>query len=160
MNIGDIASGIYYTDFDDTGTAPTLTSISGWLSAHVGDLNSLIYMSYDPTGDFPQEESNIFSALYLCQYYSRQSVSTLKGIGITSADWTSLKEGDTTINRTSRNEIAKTFLSLSKDQRDLLNDLVSRYNIYMSAPRQVAGEDQFYPRPRNWNIAGVNPRDF
>ena len=44
--IGEIATGIYKYDFGEGSTATTVSQISGWLEANVGELNSLIFSCF------------------------------------------------------------------------------------------------------------------
>ena len=146
-NFGDIATGIFDDEFDaDTGYA-TVGSISGWLEANVGLLNTRIYSSYSgsgdfvtPTGNFKFEEEAIFKQLYLKNFYVKKVRSVLRGID-NSVDFISLREGDSMITRTNKNEIAKTYKSLSNDAEANLKDLISQYNLYNAKPLQVAGSD-------------------
>mgnify|MGYP001434405106 CR=1 FL=1 len=66
--------------------------------------------------------------------------SLLKGID-SSVDFISLREGDSMITRTNKNEIAKTYRGLAKDAEEELEKQVYAYNYYQAQPRQVAGTD-------------------
>ena len=84
---GDIATGIFVDEFDsDTGYA-TVVSISGWLEANVGLLNTRIYSSFSgsgnfimETGSFKFEEEAIYKQLYLRHFYTKKTRSVLRGI--------------------------------------------------------------------------------
>jgi hypothetical protein len=52
-----------------------------------------------------------------------------------------LREGDTAITRTNKNELAKTYRTLANDAMQELDKLITSYTIYQAAPLQVAGED-------------------
>jgi hypothetical protein len=145
MNIGEIATNIYNSEFSGISGAPNVSSISGWLSGHIGDLNIIIYQNFTPSGEFCQEEAAILESMYLNQYYTKLASTTLKGIGLSSNDWIAIREGDSEIKRSNRNEAAKTYMALAKTQKDNLNELVAKYNIYEASPVQVAGEDGNYP---------------
>ena len=60
---------------------------------------------------------------------------------ISSVDFLSLREGDTVITRTNKNELAKTYRGLANDAREEMERLVTSYNLYQAAPVQVAGID-------------------
>tara|TARA_R110000824_G_scaffold43099_2_gene126464 strand:- start:15639 stop:16184 length:546 start_codon:yes stop_codon:yes gene_type:complete len=154
--VSTIATGIYNDEFDsDTGYV-TLTSISGWLANNIGLLNTIIYREFSgsgvtagtldgdtvlqPSGNFRFEESDIFKKIYISNYYTKKARAVLKGID-SSVDFISLREGDSMITRTNKNEIAKTYRGFAKDAQEALDDLVGRYNIYGAAPVQVAGTD-------------------
>mgnify|MGYP003111240063 CR=1 FL=1 len=158
--VSTIATGIYNDEFDsDTGYA-TLSSISGWLANNVGLLNTLIYQSFSgsgqatsdntngynddtilqPSGNFRFEEADIYKQIYLTNYYTKKARAVLKGID-SSVDFISLREGDSMITRTNKNEIAKTYRGFAKDAQEALDLLVAKYSIYGAAPVQVAGTD-------------------
>jgi hypothetical protein len=144
-NIGEIATRVYDNEFDD---APTqlerefkIESISGWLGANVGQFNNLTYQSFGTGDDFLLEEENILTQLYLKDYYNKQARSVLVGGATGSLDWTRLTEGDTTIVRSNKIDIARGYRNLSKDATEQLKDLVYSYNSYQAMPRQTAGID-------------------
>ena len=154
--VSTIATGIYNDEFDsDTGYS-TLSSISGWLANNVGLLNTITYTAFSgsgvtagtlngdtvlqPSGNFRFEESDIFKQIYLTNYYTKKARAILKGID-SSVDFISLREGDSMITRTNKNEIAKTYRGFAKDAQEALDGLVAKYNIYGAAPVQVAGAD-------------------
>jgi len=153
--VSTIATGIYNDEFDsDTGYA-TLSSISGWLANNVGLLNTILYRAFSgsgsateypddtvlmPSGNFRFEEADIYKQVYLNNYYTKKARAVLKGID-SSVDFISLREGDSMITRTNKNEIAKTYRGFAKDAEERLELLVAKYNIYDAAPVQVAGTD-------------------
>jgi hypothetical protein len=156
--VSTIATGIFNDEFDsDTGYS-TLASISGWLANNVGLLNTIIYKGYSgsgvaatptdlvddtvlqPSGNFRFEEADIYKQIYLNNYYTKKARAVLKGID-SSVDFISLREGDSMITRTNKNEIAKTYRGFAKDAQERLELLVAKYNIYDAEPVQVAGTD-------------------
>jgi len=146
-SVHDLADEIYANEFEyDSGYAK-FYYISGWLDNNVGLLNTKIFTAFSvengcfiPTGNFKQEERSIYKQMYLYEFYTKKTRQVLRGID-SSVDYITLREGDTMITRTNKNEIAKTYRSLANDARDELEKLVSAYNIYQAAPVQVAGED-------------------
>lgn len=144
-NIGEIATRIYDNEFAD---APTelerefrIEYISGWLEANVGQLNNLTYQSFGTGDTFLQEEENIFTQLYLKDYYTRQARSVLIGATTGSLDWTRLTEGDTTIVRNNNIDFAREYKHLARLAAEEVKDLVYSYNSYQAMPNQVAGFD-------------------
>jgi hypothetical protein len=159
--------------------------ISGQLETNsLGQMNILLNSSFGlVSGDIDpvlkNEENSIMTQIYLKDWYKKQSRNILRGIGVTSFstnkttssdegssstessfktladDWTSIREGDTTITRsratattvgptsfsTVSNDSARMFKQLSQDSELRLLDLVSRYNMYQAEPLQVAGKD-------------------
>ena len=143
-NIGQIATSIYTTEFNDLATGASgarIQGISGWLEANLGQFNNLTYSSFGVSGDFKLEEENILSQFYLKEYYTRQARVVLN-MGATGAtDWTRLTEGDTTIVRSNRIDLARVYRGLAKDAGESLEKLVFSYNSYRAMPRQTAGVD-------------------
>ena len=156
--VSTIATGIFNDEFDsDTGFS-TLSFISGWLANNVGLLNTQLYTAYSgsgaasddseypgdtilsPSGRFRFEEADIYKQIYLTNYYTKKARAVLKGID-SSVDFISLREGDSMITRTNKNEIAKTYRGFAKDAQERLDMLVAKYNIYDAQPVQVAGTD-------------------
>ena len=146
-SVHDLADEIFANEFDyDSGYAQ-FYYISGWLANNVGLLNTKIYSQYSvesdnftPTGTFQQEERAIYKQMYLYEFYTKKTRQVLRGVD-SSVDFVTLREGDTMITRTNKNELAKTYRGLANDAREEMERLVSSYNIYQAAPVQVAGED-------------------
>lgn len=158
-DLGRLSTSIVTYNFpDDTGKFP-VQFVSGWLETNIGLLNGITHeeFSINSTGAFepyslaPVEES-IYKLLYDIYYYQRASRYALKGIVWDSslADaMIMVKEGDTTIQRTSKHQVARTFSDLAKAAEDSLNDLVFQYNSSKAAPRQVVGANDAYYH-RDW----------
>jgi len=146
-SVHDLADEIFANEFEyDSGYAQ-FYYISGWLANNVGLLNTKIYSQYsvqnsnfEPTGFFQQEERSIYKQMYLYEFYTKKTRQVLRGVD-SSVDFVTLREGDTMITRTNKNELAKTYRGLANDAREEMERLVSSYNIYQAAPEQVAGED-------------------
>ena len=146
-SVHDLADEIFGNEFEyDSGYAQ-FYYISGWLANNVGLLNTKIYSQYsvqnsnfEPTGLFQQEERSIYKQMYLYEFYTKKTRQVLRGVD-SSVDFVTLREGDTMITRTNKNELAKTYRGLANDAREEMERLVSSYNIYQAAPVQVAGED-------------------
>lgn len=146
-SVHDLANEIFGNEFDfDTGYAQ-FYYISGWLENNVGSLNTKIFTqfgvdsgNFTPTGSFQQEERAIYKQMYLYEFYTKKTRQVLRGID-SSVDFVTLREGDTSITRTNKNELAKTYRGLANDARDEMEKLVTAYNIYRAAPVQVVGED-------------------
>ena len=148
-----LANTVFVNEFDSDTDMATLSQISGWFENNIGELNTLIFTSFSgsgigttenvkivPDGKFGYEESGIFKQLYLKHFYRKKARNVLKGID-SSVDFISLREGDSMITRTNKNEIAKTYRGLAKDAEEELEKQVYAYNYYQAQPRQVAGAD-------------------
>lgn len=150
--VSDMASDIYSDEFDSSTGHATLSSISGWLANNIGTLNTEIHTSFSgsgtdsgdtyfqPTGSFGFEEMTIYKKMYIAGYYDKKARNVLNTIGA-SVDFLSIKEGDTVITRTNKNEISKTYRGFAKDNREDIVRLVEKYNAFSASPRQVAGYD-------------------
>ena len=148
-----LANSVFVNEFDSDTDMATLSQISGWFDNNIGELNTLIFTSFSgsgigvtdsikivPENKFGYEESGIFKQLYLKHFYRKKARNVLKGID-SSVDFISLREGDSMITRTNKNEIAKTYRGLAKDAEEELEKQVYAYNYYQAQPRQVAGTD-------------------
>lgn len=146
-SVHSLADEIFTNEFEfDTGYA-RFYFISGWLDKNIGLLNTKLYTNFGvedgvftPTGSFKYEERAIYKQMYLYEFYTKKTRQVLRGID-SAVDFVTLKEGDTTITRTNKNELAKTYRGLANDTREELERLVASYNIYQAVPVQVAGED-------------------
>jgi hypothetical protein len=140
-NLFDIASGIFFYEFDADTNEVNLSSISGWLRANVGELNNLIYSDLSGDGDFNQEQQNIFKHLYLSQYYKKKSRNAIKAIASSSTNAIlSVSDEDSSVSFVNSNEVSKTFRQLSKDHIEELNKLVYAYNMYQAKPVQTVAK--------------------
>lgn len=134
MKIEDLAK-IIHEDLGEPVT-PSLTSISIWLQhAAVTQLNVLINTCFqidgdDVTPELCDSQAAILEKMYYISYYSKEIKNNLGA----NAYWTEVKEGDSFIRKTSKNEIAKTYLAQKRDTQVELNDLVFYYKQNMSPP--------------------------
>ena len=146
-SVHNLADEIFGNEFDyDSGYAQ-FYFISGWLANNIGQLNNRLFTSYEvsgayfaPTGSFKQEERAIYKQMYLYEFYTKKTRQVLRGVD-SEVDFISLREGDSMITRTNKNELAKTYRGLANDANAELEKLITSYNMYQAAPMQVAGED-------------------
>lgn len=155
-DLGRLATKIINYEFSEDRHRFPVSYVSGWLETNLGELNGLLNEEFyinstgaieiaEGSGLLPVEE-NIYSTLYEIHYYEKAARDSLRGfIYGSEADWITLKEGDTTIQRQNKNAVAKTFTDLKKDSESKLKDLVGKYNLYKSAPLQVFGSDGIAP---------------
>ena len=143
--LGDLASGILNTEFDnDTGIATT-GAISGWLYENLGRLNTYIYSDFSgPSANVDTEAQNILKELYLCNYYTKQARNALRGIvssSVSGDNVLALKDGESSVTFVNRNEVAKVYRGLASDCMDNVERLAGQYNIYQAEPIQLGGID-------------------
>lgn len=87
-------------------------------------------------------EAAIYSEIYKQDYYDKKVRDAVNGLldqGSSGAanDWINLSEGDSTITRTNRSELIKTYRGLQTDSRSDLDKLVGYYKSNQADPRQV-----------------------
>jgi hypothetical protein len=157
--IGNLASGIYLYDFDESSDSVSSDYISGWLQNNIGELNTLIHSCYsgaDPKlGD---QEQSIYRQLFLKDYYFKLGRKTLLGVGTSSltvgagelltSDWVELRDGDSMIRRkavlsspSEKITASKQYTSFAQEAESALRVLLYKYNVTKGGPRQVAGKD-------------------
>ena len=159
-DFGNLAYQIVKYEFKDDVSRFPISYVSGWLETNLGELNGLTHEDFyidssgniGPDGLEPVEE-NIFAALYEINYYDKAARDALRGFiwGINGVadDWTSIKEGDSSIQRQSKNSISRTFLDFSKEAKTRLDNLLHQYNNQKASPLQVAGTDAYTIYPAN-----------
>lgn len=119
--------------------------IAYWLQGHIGDLNNLINGSFviNGEGDFTPNigvnETSIFKRLYLIHYYDKKTRDTLTLANDNSV--LEISEGGATVRLLNKNETAKTYKTLKKDEEIELHKLVAGYKINAASPEDVTGKD-------------------
>jgi len=147
-NISGLAQEIFDYEFDGDSEVITLSSISGWLDSHIGNLNTMIHTSFDvvsgqvePQANFKNEEQAIYRAMYLKNFNSAMSRKTLQG-ATKSSDFIQIRDSDgSMIVRPNKNTAAGAYRSLANGYDQELKELVSSYLSFESKPIQVAGND-------------------
>lgn len=160
-DFGNLAYKIVKYEFKEDVSRFPVSYVSGWLETNLGELNGLLHEDFyvdgsgniGPTGLAPVEQ-NIYAYLYKINYFDKAAREALRGFiwgGISGVadDWTSIKEGDSSIQRQSKNSISRSFMEFSKDTRERMDNLIYQYNSTKASPLQVAGCDSFYSYPYN-----------
>ena len=143
--LGDLASGILNTEFDnDTGIATT-GAISGWLYENLGRLNTYLYTDFSgASANVDTEAQNILKELYLCNYNTKQARNALRGIvssSVSGDNVLALKDGESSVTFVNRNEVSKVYRGLASDSMANVERLSAQYNIYEAQPLQLGGID-------------------
>jgi hypothetical protein len=148
-----IASQIFSTEFASDAGVTTHSQISGWLSANVGGLNSLLHTNF--SGENPEIDNaaaNILARQYMVNHYQRASRNALRGVLNSSTNGDnilSVSDGDNRISFVNKNEVSKTYRGLSNDLMAEIDKMVYSYQLYAAAPTQVVGYESvvsgFYP---------------
>lgn len=141
-NLFQIASGIFFYEFDADTSDTNISAISGWMEANLGELNNLIYTQFSGSDvDLNPEQVNIYKHLYLGHFYKKKSRNAIKNIANGSGNAIlSVRDEDSSVTFVNSNEISKQFRQLSKDNIEELNRLVTAYNSYQAAPLQVGAK--------------------
>jgi hypothetical protein len=155
-DLGSLALDIVTYSIQETGRFP-VSFVSGWLDVNIGQLNWLTHEDFviNSTGAFEPSlepvEKSIYTLLFEKYYYDKASREALRGIvwdNSLAEAIIMVKEGDSTIQRTSKHQVSKTFAELAKETQSTLDSLLFQYNRTKAAPQQVVGDnDQFYPTP-------------
>ena len=184
--VGQLSSGIW-EDLGQP-TTPSAIYISGWIGSDrgLGKLNVLLgrefivdasgafagttydagdsVRTYDAGDFYPalgNVEAAIYAEIYKYDFYDKKIRDTLNGIfDATSAavDWSELTEGDTTIKRSNRSEVAKTYRGMQQDSRLELNRLVGYYRQNRALPSQVTTQEPSISSSKiflSWNRSRV-----
>lgn len=120
----------------------TIPSISFYLQTNIGKLNGLLDISVVIVdGDFSpalnSEEQVIYKQLFEVYYYGKL---LKKSLGASAYDTNSIievKEGNRTVKKMNKNEVAKTLRQVKKDAEETLLMLVGVYRHNRSDPSQV-----------------------
>lgn len=129
----------------------------GWFldPANLGQLNNQIDACYEialyksnagkVTGmgiepPLTSQEQSIYKANFDTFFYNREAKMALSG-AYNLAAWTTLKEGDSTITRVNRSELARTYQIFRKDAQENVNHLVKQYLKSKSKAQSVDGTD-------------------
>lgn len=162
-DFGNLAYKIVKYEFKDDVSRFPISYVSGWLETNLGELNGLTHEDFyidgsgniGPTGLAPVEQ-NIFAYLYKINYYDKSAREVLRGIVWSDGngsvdDWTSIKEGDSSVQRVSKNSISRSLSESANETRARMKELIFQYNMSKSSPVQVAGEDSFLSLPYSDN---------
>jgi hypothetical protein len=139
--INELASQIVDSEFGYlTGSDKTcrIASTEAWLLYNIGRLNNRIYTSF--SGEDPglgHEERSIYSTMYLMNYYASEAQKVLRNMSSDTLQWLTLKEADTTVTLQNKNEVAKTYISMSRTIKEDLEKQVAAYNGFLAGPREV-----------------------
>jgi hypothetical protein len=77
----------------------------------------------------------------MSNYYRKQSRRALKGLvdNANGSDILQLRDGDSSVSFTNKNEVAKVYKSLAEESDRKIDQLSHKYNIYQSEPLQLGG---------------------
>lgn len=141
--ISGLATEIFQNEFEGNGSVVPRSYIEAWLEGNLGSLNAMINTSFSGSeAELDLEAQSIYKNLYLSSYYSRQSSASLRGVvGSGGSDVLSIRDGNSAVSFANKNEIAKSYKSMSNTYLDQANQQAHQYNMYQSAPLQVGGDE-------------------
>lgn len=134
--------------YQDLGSpdVPTMGVIQYYLRHHITELNNKINTGYTIDGtdgsidpDLGDQESAILKKMYMVYFYDTRVRASL---GAASFDPVlEVSENGAVVRLTNKNEIAKTYLQMKKEEQEELNRLVTFYRGNNSIPQSVDGDD-------------------
>lgn len=142
-----LAKDIFANEFESNTGAISLSQISGWLSSHIGGLNTLIHTNF--SGDDPLVDSSaadIFYKQYLKDYNNKAARNALRGVLSSSNggdNILSVSDGDNKISFVNKREVALSFQNAAKELSTEIDSLAYKYTLHASSPLQVVGIDGF-----------------
>lgn len=158
MHIVDVANEIF-VELNEPSTT-SIPAISFWLRGNIGQLNSRLHTNYsidEDTLEFSIDlgdmEKAIFKKLYFIWYYDDFIRRNLGAAAFDSV--LEVTSDGATVRLANKNEIAKTYATIKKDEIAALEALIRDYKIDKSGPVAVHGDDtiaalQYYPN-REYN---------
>jgi hypothetical protein len=142
----ELAEELMKDEFDGDSCLNSIQSILSWMRANLGVLNGLLDQCYELDGENMDEEAQaIYKQAYLYHHYSKKARNALRGIMDTSVDSqgevASISDGESRVTFTNKNESAKVIRAFANDAKNMMDELIHKYNMYQSEPRQVSGGD-------------------
>lgn len=101
-----------------------------WMESNLYKLNIPFGTNYVVSGEyiesgFSQAISGIYEEMYYCDYYNKKANSFLGAAGY---DWVEIQgEEQGSYRKVSRNDTAKTYLTLAKDCQERMSSLIAWY---------------------------------
>ena len=157
MKVVDIADEI----FREAGepTAYSIASISYWVRANIGRLNSHIntFFEIDSTTheiiqktdekndgalvekEITIDEGAILKRMFLIHYYDREIRTNITNAGTDTI--VQVTDQGSTVRKINKNEVVKSLTTLKKQEYDEMRALISDYRRAEFRPRQVVGDD-------------------
>lgn len=142
----ELANELMEDEFDNDSCLNSKQSILSWMSANLGVLNGLTDQCFELDGpDMDEEAQAIYKQAYLYHHYSKKARLALRGIidssGDSQGEVASISDGESKVTFTNKNESAKIIRAFANDAKNNVDELVHKYNMFQSEPRQVTGID-------------------
>ena len=150
--IADISSSIFL-ELDQPENI-SIPAIANWIRGAVksGKLSNIILSDYDIVDDEISPElsvggEDILKLLYKIYFFEKLVISNLSQASLNSIQ--SFKEGNRSVTRFNKNEIAKTYKDMLKELKNDLKDAVVGYQNKQLNPAQIAVYNQNLIRDYN-----------
>lgn len=127
----------------DNDASLSSSYVQQWLMGNIGKLNNAIGGSitvdcseFNPLPN--DDQKDILKWSFICNYYSNLAKNSL---GAAAWDFSEVSEGDSTIRKASRNEIAKSYNEMAKQCKLSLKETIQYYKTNNSLPRSLSSFD-------------------
>ncbi len=144
MKIIQIAEELWGELSEDDSISPTL--ISFYLTENIGNFNNLTSASLtiNPDNseilpDPSEDEKSILKQLYIIHFNDKKLRAVLSGADANSI--VEISEAGGTIRMLNKNELAKSYIAIKKEEQNRLKDLIHGYRMNRSEATQIAGKD-------------------
>ena len=150
MKVVDISNQIFLNHGSPSGT--TVATIAFWVRSQIGRINNLLFEDFyiDESGgtyeilnaDGSEISANAVAIIEQLYKIYDHELSIRSNMNILATDSVIKVEDDgSSITRTNRNEVSKTFVSLKKMEEDVLKDLVTAYRMNQVNIQAIHGDD-------------------
>ncbi len=154
--IADIASNIWLLELEEP-TDVSIAAITQKLRASIGKLNNLLHTNFyinessleiidsDNGREIAEDQAAIYTNIYLDYYYGKQAKAFLGANGVDSVQ--SVDQDGIKVTMVQKNQTAKNYLDLKKQNREELKQLVNSYKQNRATPRHVESDDKLSKQP-------------
>lgn len=127
----------------DNDASLSVSYVQLWLIGNIGKLNNAIgtniQLSCNDFNPLPtDDQKDILKWYFTCRYYANLAKNSL---GAAAYDFSEVSEGDSTIRKVSKNEIAKTYNTLAKQCEESLKEVIKFYRMNNALPRSQSSFD-------------------
>ena len=133
-----------FRELDEPSDA-SISTIVFWITSNIGQLNNLIGSEYEVIDeelvpDIGPNEKAILKTLYEIWYVKKQVNKNLGAAAYTTIS--EVREGNRTVRRANKNEVAKSYIATLKELKDTLTEQTLAYKMNACEPQQI-----LVPRP-------------
>lgn len=137
-----LARDVFTTEFSSQTGLASLSQISGWFSANLGQLNTKLHTNFSgDASDMDFSAGAIFSLMYLRDFNQRAARNALRGVLTAGGNVLSIQDNDNRISFINTKEVAKEYQTAAKDLTAEIDKLSYNYCLHGASPRQVVELD-------------------